>query len=49
MTWFEDDSKGISEEIRNMPREQLKAELKAYEEEMRLKKNILKNPKPAKA
>jgi hypothetical protein len=33
MTWFEDDSKGISDEIKNMPRDQLQAELKAYEEE----------------
>jgi hypothetical protein len=38
MTWFEDDSKGISEEIKNMPREQLQAELKAFEEEAKKKR-----------
>jgi hypothetical protein len=43
MTWFEDDSKGISEEIKNMPREQLKAELKAYEEEAKRRKFVRDN------
>ncbi|MDR0903005.1 MAG: hypothetical protein LBM59_00015 [Ruminococcus sp.] len=38
MKYFEDDSVMISEEVRNMPIEQVKAELRAYEEEMRLKK-----------
>jgi hypothetical protein len=40
MTWYEDDSKGISEEIKNMPREKLQAELKAFEEEAMKKKQL---------
>jgi hypothetical protein len=35
MTWFEDDSQGISDEIRNMTREELDAIIAAYEEEGR--------------
>ncbi|MDR0986716.1 MAG: hypothetical protein LBL98_03335 [Ruminococcus sp.] len=46
---YEDDRLTRPDFIRNMPREQLKADLKAYEEEMRLKKIALKNPKPANA
>jgi hypothetical protein len=49
MMEYEDDRLIRPDFIRNMPREQLKAEIKAYEEEMRKKKNILKNPKPANA
>jgi hypothetical protein len=40
MTWYEDDSKGISEEIKNMPHDQLKAELKAFEEEAMKKRQL---------
>ncbi|MDR0946213.1 MAG: hypothetical protein LBM87_00500 [Ruminococcus sp.] len=38
MTWFEDDSKGIPDYIKNMSKEQLEAEIRAFEEEAQRKK-----------
>jgi hypothetical protein len=38
MTWFEDDSKGIPDFIKNMSKEQLEADIHAYEEEAKQKK-----------
>ncbi|MDR0903471.1 MAG: hypothetical protein LBM59_02445 [Ruminococcus sp.] len=46
---YEDDRLTRPDFIRNIPREQLKADLKAYEDEMRLKKIALKKAKPANA
>jgi hypothetical protein len=44
MIWFEDDSKKIPDYIKNMPKEQLEAEIKAFEEEAQLKKSGLVRP-----
>jgi ribosomal protein L29 len=45
MTWFEDDSKGIPEYIKNMPKEQLEAEIRELEEELIYKKQMSKHSK----
>jgi hypothetical protein len=47
MTWFEDDSKGISEEVMNMPIEKIKANLREYEEECRQKRLAQNQPRQA--
>jgi hypothetical protein len=49
MTWFEDDSKGIPDFIKNMPKEQLEAEIRAFEDELKRKRQLHPQSKPLNA
>jgi PIN domain nuclease of toxin-antitoxin system len=49
MTWFEDDSKGISDEVKNMTKAQRQAIISKYEEDAKQNRTHLQKPRPANA
>jgi hypothetical protein len=49
MTWFEDDSKGISEEVKKMTKAQRQAIIAEYEKDAKQKNAHLQKPRPLNA